>query len=594
MFQTFEATTSPHTGAKRLAALREAIAGAGFTGFLIPRADAHQGEYVAPCDERLSWLTGFTGSAGFCAVLPEIAGVFIDGRYRVQVKAQVDTDQFTPVPWPETKLERWLREQLRQGKIGFDPWLHTKDQIDTLTKELTGSGINLVSCENLVDRIWHDRPAAPAGKVENYPVELSGKTSVAKRAEISAKLAKDKQRAAVLTLPDSIAWLLNIRGSDIPRIPIVQSFAILHASGKVDLFADPGKFEELPADPDISVLPPEKFEAALVRLQGPVRVDKRTAPLRIWQILDAAGLEINDGADPCILPKARKNPTEIECTKTAHLRDAHAMVEFLAWLDRQPPGSLREIDVVTALEGFRAQTNALRDISFETIAGAGPNGAIVHYRVTEETNRSLEDGDLLLVDSGGQYVDGTTDITRTIPIGTPSEAQKRCFSLVLKGMIAISRTCFPKGLAGRDLDALARAPLWRAGLDYDHGTGHGVGAYLSVHEGPQRISRIGEVPLDPGMILSNEPGYYRESAFGIRIENLIVVQPAPTIEGADDRDMLAFETLTWVPIDRRLILPDMLSNGERDWLNAYHETIRARLDVTGETAKWLAEATAPL
>ncbi|MFY0690877.1 MAG: aminopeptidase P family protein [Paracoccaceae bacterium] len=594
MFQTFEATTSPETGAGRLAKLREAIAAEGLTGFLIPRADAHQGEYVAPCDERLSWLTGFTGSAGFCAVLPGIAGVFIDGRYRVQVKAQVDTAHFTPVPWPETRLDRWLREQLRQGKIGFDPWLHTKDQIDTLTKELEGSGITLVPCENLVDRIWEDRPAPPMGKVEPYPLELSGKASGEKRAEVAAKLAEHGARAAVLTLPDSIAWLLNIRGNDIPRIPIVQSFAILHADGKVALFTDPAKFGDMPADPDISVAPPAEFEAALARLEGPVRVDKRSAPLKIWQILGAAGIAPVDGPDPCVLPKARKNPTEIAGTRAAHLRDAHAMVEFLAWLDRQPPGSLREIEVVTELEGFRAKTNALRDISFETIAGAGPNGAIVHYRVTQETNRSLDEGDLLLVDSGGQYVDGTTDITRTVPIGTPSEEQKRCFTLVLKGMIAISRARFPKGLAGRDLDALARAPLWRAGLDYDHGTGHGVGAYLSVHEGPQRLSRIGEVVLDPGMILSNEPGYYREGAFGIRIENLIVVEPATALDGADDRDMLAFETLTWVPIHRRLIRPDMLTTGERDWLNTYHATIRARLDVRGETARWLDEMTAPL
>ena len=588
MFQNFEASTSPEDGPPRLKALRAELTREGLDGVLVSRADQYQGEYVAPCDERLAWLTGFTGSAGFCIVLPEIAGVFIDGRYRVQVKEQVALGAFTPVHFPEVKPGTWISEHLPKGKIGYDPWLHTLFQVDAVAKR-AGDGVELVPCPDLIARIWQDRPAPPAGKVEAYPIELAGQKSGAKREDIAKRLRAAGETSAVLTLPDSICWLLNIRGTDIVRNPIVQCFAVIHDDAKVDLFIDEARVAHLGPDPAITIHAPDDFTSFIKALKGKIRVDRDTAPAALSTLIEA---EISYGDDPCILPKACKNETEIAGTRAAHIRDAHAMVAFLAWLETQEAGSFTEIDVVTALEGFRRKTNALRDISFETISGAGPNGAIVHYRVSQDSNRTVEGGDLLLVDSGGQYLDGTTDITRTIAIGTPSPEQKRCFTLVLQGMIAIHRARFPRGLAGRDLDALARAPLWREGMDYDHGTGHGVGVYLAVHEGPQRLSRISEVPLKPGMILSNEPGYYREGAFGIRIENLIVVREAPAL--GDKRDHLEFENLTWVPIDRRLVDLDLLSPGERDWINAYHAEIADKLDVSGEAADWLARATAPL
>lgn len=601
MFQTFDTTASPAAGPARLAALRDRLAAEGLAGFLIPRADAHQGEYVAPRDERLQWLTGFTGSAGFCIVLPATAGVFIDGRYRTQVKGQVDLTHFTPVPWPETKPGPWIRDHLAAGVVGFDPWLHSEDEIARLTEALEGSGITLrpVGC-NPVDAIWTDQPGPPQGKAFAYPDDLAGESSASKRARLAQALAAEGQRSAVLTLPDSLCWLLNIRGADVPRNPVLHGFAILHDSGRVDLFADPAKLDSATLahlGPEVTLAPPGAFLPALDRLTGPVRLDRASAPIALRQRLEAAGVAIAWGDDPCRLPKARKTAAEIAATREAHLRDGAAMVEFLCWLDATAPkGTLTEIDVVRALEGFRRATNALHDISFDTICGAGPHGAIIHYRVTEETNRALGTDTLLLVDSGGQYLDGTTDITRTVALGDPGEEARAAFTRVLQGMVAISRVRFPKGLSGRDLDPLARAPLWMAGQDYDHGTGHGVGVFLSVHEGPQRISRISEVPLEPGMILSNEPGYYREGAFGIRIENLIVVEEAPALPGGDDRAQYRFETLTFVPIDRRLILADRLSPGEREWLDSYHRTVFSQLEsrLSPAARNWLVLATAPL
>lgn len=597
MFQTFNAPTFPEQGPPRLAALREKIANEGLAGFLVPRADAHQGEYVSDRDARLQWLTGFTGSAGFCAVLADRAGVFIDGRYRVQVRAEV-ADVFTPVHWPEVQLGDWLIKALpKGGRIGFDPWLHTADDIAKLEKQLAGTAIDLVETDNLVDRIWTDQPARPSQPVLKYPKELAGKGDETKRADIAAVLRAADQKAVVLTLPDSICWLLNIRGTDIPHNPVVQAFAILLDDGKLHLFSDPAKFADLGPDPDISLAEWDAFEPALAALNGPVRVDKGTAPLAVSRILQGADVEISFDADPCLLPKACKTETEIAASRKAHLRDGAAMVEFLCWLNREgPTGTLTEIDVVTALEGYRRATNLLRDISFDTISGSGPNGAIVHYRVTEGTNRAITPGELLLIDSGAQYLDGTTDITRTVAIGSATDEQRACFTLVLKGMIGISRARWPVGLTGRDLDPLARIALWRAGLDYDHGTGHGVGAFLSVHEGPARISRNTDVALQPGMILSNEPGYYREGAFGIRIENLCVVQRAPDLEGADPRHMLSFETLTFAPIDTALIKAEMLDPDERAWLNDYHQTVLDRIGplVSAEARAWLEKACARL
>jgi Xaa-Pro aminopeptidase len=602
MFQTFEVATRPENGPPRLAALRRIMAEDGLDAYLVPRADAHQGEYVTPHDEVLAWLTGFTGSAGFCAVTAGRAGVFIDGRYRVQVRAQIDTDQFTPVHWPETKLSDWLREALPAGgKVGFNPWLHTRAEIEKLEKDLTGSGIEMTRHEDpFIDRIWPDRPALADEPITAYPDEMAGESSAEKRARIGQMLAETAEDHAILTLPDSICWLLNLRGTDIPRNPVFQAFAILSADGSVRLYRRDGRahrdIEPMIGD-GVTVLPENMFDDDVRALTGKVRCDPKSAPHEIALALEASAADPVWADDPCILPKACKTEAELSGTREAHLRDGAAMVNFLAWLDAEAPkGGVTEIGAVTALEGFRRATNALLDISFETIAGAGPNGAIVHYRVNEDSDRPVREGELLLVDSGGQYLDGTTDITRTIAIGEPPADAVASYTAVLQGMIAISRARFPKGVAGSHLDALARFPLWTMGRDYDHGTGHGVGAYLSVHEGPQRISRLSDVALKEGMILSNEPGYYREGAFGIRIENLLAVIPAPALDGADDRDMLAFETLTWVPLDRRLIDPARLSPAERDWINEYHaatlHAIGPRVD--GPAKDWLVIACAPL
>ena len=597
-FQSFTATTSPDQGPPRLSALRARLASAGLSGFLVPRADAHQGEYVAARDERLAWLTGFTGSAGFCAVLSDRAGIFIDGRYRVQVKQQVALADFTPVNWPETALEDWLKTHLPEGgTIGFDPWLHSSQEVDRPEAALIPAQITLRPTENQIDAIWPDQPARPDAPATGFPVEIAGKTSGEKRAEIAGVLARAGQAAAVLTLPDSICWLLNIRGGDLPHLPVVQAFAILDSRGHVTLFSDPEKFGSLGLDPDITIRPWDAFAGALAALPGPVRVDPATAPHRVRMVLDAAGVDIAAGQDPCILPKACKTPAEIRATTAAHIRDGAAFARFLHWVDTEAPkGGLTEIDCVRRLEAFRAETGVLKDISFDTISAAGPHAALPHYRVSDASNATLTPGQVYLVDSGAQYQDGTTDITRTLAVGTPGAEERTAFTQVLRGMIAVSRARFPKGIAGRDLDSLARMPLWQAGRDFDHGTGHGVGVYLSVHEGPQRISRVSTLPLHPGMILSNEPGYYREGAFGIRIENLIVVTEAAAPPGADDRQMLTFQTLTWAPIDRRLIDAEALNSDEIAWIDAYHAQTAEKLrpHLPSDTAKWLDRATASL
>ena len=598
MFQTFDSVASPAQGPARLAALRAVLASEGLAGFIVPRADAHQGEYVAERDERLQWLTGFTGSAGFCVVLPGVAGVFIDGRYRTQVKGQVDLAHFTPVPWPDVPPGLWICEHLAGGVIGYDPWLHTAEEIEKLEKAVEGRGIMLRPSRNFVDAVWEGQPGPALGRAFVHPDAVAGESAADKRARLAAVLGEAGQAAAVITLPDSICWLLNIRGADVPRNPVLQGFALLHRDGRVDLFAEAAKFgAEVLAHmgSEVSLHPVEGFVPALRAVRGKVRIDRGSAPILLAQEL--AGGEVVWGDDLCRLPKALKNAAETQGMRVAHLRDGAAMVEFLAWLDGAlPGGDLSEIDVVRALEGFRRATNALHDISFDTISGAGPNGAIMHYRVTEESNRSIGQDTLLLVDSGAQYLDGTTDITRTVAVGDPGQVARECFTRVLQGMIAISRARWPRGLAGRDLDGLARYPLWLAGMDFNHGTGHGVGAFLSVHEGPQRLSRLSEVPLQPGMILSNEPGYYREGEWGIRIENLIVVEVAPRLAGGDDRDQLGFETLTWVPLDRRLIVVGMLSPGERAWIDAYHARVLAVMGprVSEGARAWLEGACKPL
>ncbi|ETX16155.1 X-Pro aminopeptidase [Roseivivax halodurans JCM 10272] len=594
MFQSFAETARPEQGPPRLEALRAEMARDRLDAFLVPRADMYQGEYVASREERLAWLTGFTGSAGYCVVLRDRAALFVDGRYRVQARAQV-ADVFERVDWPETQVWDWIAGALPEGgRVGVDPWLTS---VEGLRKLEAGIGTaEVVRCENLVDRVWDDQPAAPVGPVSAQPLELAGWAHGDKIAGLAAEMGE--AQTTVITLPDSIAWLLNIRGTDIPRNPVPHATALLHASGSVTLFIAKEKLADLGdhLGDAVTLAAPGDFTGALSDLPGPVRIDPASCPVAVADILAEAGIAIDEAKDPCLLPKARKSEAEIAGARAAHARDAAAMVRFLAWLDAQAPGSLTEIDVVTRLEAERRATEALLDISFETISGAGPHGAIVHYRVTESTNARVEEGQLLLVDSGGQYRDGTTDITRTVPVGEVGPEERADFTRVLRGMIAISRLRWPKGLAGRDIEAIARAPLWQAGRDYAHGTGHGVGSYLSVHEGPQGLSRRSSVPLEPGMILSNEPGFYREGAYGIRIENLIVVQEAAPLPGGTMDAMLTFETLTYVPIDRRLIVPEMLTAEERDWLNAYHATCHARLEtlVEGEVRDWLDAATAPI
>lgn len=593
MYQNFATPSSPETGAPRLAALRAALKSAGLDGFLVPRADAHRGENVAPCDERLAWLTGFTGSDGHCAVLPDCAAVFADGRYSLQLPKQIDTAVFTPQSIPDDKLADWLVAHLASGVVGYDPMLHSFDDIQNLETALAPHGITLRQTANMIDEIWQDRPAVPQGKVVSHPLEFAGVPSKSKREAIAAAVSKAGLDAAVLTLPDSICWLLNIRGSDIANTPVALAFAIIHADARVDLVIEPAKLDEAikaHLGPDVAIIPPAHFAATLKALLGKVGVDRASAP--IWvsdQLLNPQWF-----ADPCILPKALKNNAELAGSRQAHLRDAAAMCEFLAWVDAGIHG-LSEIDVVQKLESFRRNSNALTDISFDTICGTGPNGAIVHYRVDEASNRAIETNTLLLVDSGGQYLDGTTDITRTVIIGAADAEMKRCFTLVLKGMIGLTIQRFPEGIAGAYLDTIARAPLWAEGLDYKHGTGHGVGAYLGVHEGPARISRAGTVPLQTGMILSNEPGYYREGAWGIRIENLVAVA-APCLPEGGDIPMHSFETLTWVPIDTRLIDTTLLSNPERQWLNGYHQQVYEKVSpqVSDNTKKWLKAVCAPI
>jgi Xaa-Pro aminopeptidase len=600
MFQDFRRRTVPETGPARLARLRAAMAEARVDAFLVPRADAHQGETVPARDERLAWLTSFTGSAGIAAVTAARAILFVDGRYRLQVAVETDPAAFERGRIPEETLADWLADALpSEAVVGFDPWLHTMAEIDGLEAALGPKAIRLARTANLVDAVWDDQPPPPAGPIRPHPEALAGRASADKRAEIARTLAERGAGATVLTLPDSIAWLLNVRGADIARNPVPLGFAIVRADATVTLFTDPAKVGSDTAahlGPEVTVAPPDALGPALDALGGKVALDRASAPVWIADRLAAAGAEIVWGRDPCVLPKARKTEAELAGSREAHRRDGAAMVEFLAWLDRAgPAGGLTEIAVVERLEGFRRATNALRDIAFDTIMGAGANGAIVHYRVTEATDRPVRPGELLLIDSGGQYEDGTTDITRTVAIGPLDPAAIRPFTLVLKGMIAISRLRWPEGLAGRDLDAVARQALWAAGFDYDHGTGHGVGSYLSVHEGPAGLSRRSTEPFQPGMILSNEPGYYREGAFGIRIENLIAVTP-PEIPDGGDRPMLGFETLTLAPIDRRLIDPALLTPEETAWLDAYHARVRDTLAprVSPETAAWLASACAPL
>jgi Xaa-Pro aminopeptidase len=587
--------------ASRLAALRAELERRGLSGFVVPRADEHQGEYVPRRSQRLAWLTGFSGSAGLAIVLADRAAIFVDGRYTLAVRSQVDIDAFVPHQIPEQSPEAWIAENLTKGgKLGFDPWLQTVDGHERFARACQRAGGEFVPVDsNPVDAVWPDRPPAPLAPVLPHPEEFAGESSEAKRARIAGVVKAKGADVALITAPDSIAWLLNVRGGDVPRTPFALGFALLHSDGHVDLFMDRRKVPDRTLawlGNAVTLAPPDELAAALDMLG---KVDKRvliesaTAPVWAATRLQAAGVALVRDADPVALPKACKNAVELEGIRRAHRRDGAAVSGFLGWLNRESRNrKLREIEASDRLQALRQQTGKLRDLSFDTISGAGPNGAIVHYRASEASERALEPGSLYLVDSGGQYRDGTTDVTRTVAIGTPSAEMRDRFTRVLKGHIALAMARFPAGTTGSQLDALARYALWQAGLDYDHGTGHGVGAYLSVHEGPQRISKMANnVALQPGMIVSNEPGYYKTDAYGIRIENLVAVREAK-IDGADRR-YLEFETLTLAPIDLACIEPGLLTDAERQWLNDYHRRVRETVgpDVDEATRAWLAEAT---
>jgi Xaa-Pro aminopeptidase len=603
-FQTFDDAVTPGASAPRVAALRTELARRGLTGFVVPHADRHQSEYLPPSEERLAWLTGFTGSAGAAVVLKDRAALFVDGRYTLQAGEQADTSLFDIVHLVETPPDQWIERMLTSADtLGFDPWLHTVRGAEKLARACANAGAKLVPVvSNPIDTIWSDRPTPPRGEVTLHDIRFAGEAAETKLSTLRPEIAKLKADALVISDPHVVAWTFNIRGADISHTPLPLSFAIIPRDGRPSLFIEGGKLSNDVRHrlEDIAdVRTPDDFGVALSALgaaRKTIRLDQATASDALARIVRTAGGKVVKGPDPIALLKAVKNPVEIDGARAAHQRDGAAVVRFLAWFDREAPsGTLTEIGAVEALESFRRETNLLKDVSFPTIAGAGPDGAIVHYRVTRKTNRTIAPGDLFLIDSGGQYQDGTTDITRTVTVGTPTAEMRDRFTRVLKGHIAIATAVFPDGTSGAQLDSFARQSLWQAGLDFDHGTGHGVGSYLSVHEGPARISKLGSAPLKRGMILSNEPGYYKAGAYGIRIENLVLVTGGPAVMGAE-KPLNVFETLTLAPIDRRLIQRDLLSDAEIAWLDGYHTRVRGVLAplLDAETNAWLDSATRPL
>ncbi len=597
----------------RLDAFRGELGRLGLAGFIVPRGDEHQGEYVAKGSERLAWLTGFGGSAGSAVVLGNRAALFIDGRYTLQARSEVDADLFNFRPYPKETPAGWIEENLNPHeetgiKFGYDPWLHTPNQAARLRSACEKCGAVLSAVDaNPIDTLWRDRPAPPLSPARPLGVEFSGEASTGKRLRIAKIVAAKKAGAMVLSAPDSIAWLLNLRGGDVPYTPLMLAFAVLHKDGALDLFTDPRKLT-LEArghlGGDVRPAPSADFGPALDALgrrKSAVLIDPAGVPDWVASRLKAAGARPVHGTDPCAMAKAVKNETELNGTAQAHRRDGAALTRFLAWLSRAATGGgLGEIAAAQKLDALRADGDRFRGPSFPTISAAGPNAAVVHYRAKPGTEGTLEDGGLYLVDSGGQYLDGTTDVTRTVAIGRPSAEMRDRFTRVLKGHIALAGARFPKGTTGSQLDALARRALWEAGLDYDHGTGHGVGCYLGVHEGPQRISKRPEATaLEPGMVLSIEPGYYKSGSYGIRIENLVAVVSRPAPKGAE-HDLYGFEALTLAPIDRSLIATEMLTKGEIDWIDAYHARVREALapllcgDEDGDASAWLEKATLPL
>jgi Xaa-Pro aminopeptidase len=602
-FQTFDEPESGVALTARLSAFREELARRKLTGFVIPRADQQQNEYVAPSEERLAWLTGFTGSAGLAIVLTHEAAVFVDGRYTLQATKQVDAKAWRVEPLIDPSPESWLTAHLVAGdRLGFDPWLHTSVAAERLAAACAKARAELVAVDtNPVDSVWAERPRPPLGPVAIHGTQFSGEGEREKLERIRGEIERLGVDALVLSDSHAVAWTFNIRGADVSHTPLPLSYALLPKDGRPTVFIDHRKLSNSARDHlerSADVAEPDALRGELTALAqrgAQVALDSATAADALSRLIESAGGKAVRGSDPVAVLKACKNPVEIEGTRRAHCRDGVALARFLAWIDREAPaGHLAEIDTVEALETFRRDTGALKDVSFPTIAGTGPNGAIVHYRVTRKTNRRIAPGDLLLIDSGAQYQDGTTDVTRTIAIGEPSAEMRDRFTRVLRGHIAIARAVFPDGTTGAQLDSLARQFLWQAGIDFEHGTGHGVGSYLSVHEGPARISKLGITPLRRGMILSNEPGYYKTDAYGIRIENLELVVETE-IAGAE-KPMNAFETLTLAPIDRRLIDVNMLNRDELAWLNDYHARVRheIRPQLDEPTREWLDQATAAL
>jgi Xaa-Pro aminopeptidase len=603
-FQSFDDRAGRGDSAPRVAALRAELRQRGLDGFIVPRADRYKNEYVPPCAERLAWLTGFTGSAGLAIVLADRAVLFVDGRYQVQVREEVDSAIFSIAHLVDEPPPAWIAANVPAGaQLGYSPWLHTVDGAERLGKACAAARASLVAVDdNPIDLIWTERPPPPLGAVVAHALRYAGEDTASKLARVRTDMQKAAADTLLVSDPQAVSWLFNIRSSDVPHTPVVLAYAIVPKDGRPTLFVDLRKLgNEIRSDLEevAEVRPDAAFErdlAALGEAHRAVRLDPASCPEAIARLISSNGGEVVRGTDPIAPLKAVKNATEIAGARAAQLRDGAAVTRFLAWFDLQAPrGELTEIDTVEAIESFRRETGLLKDVSFPTIAGAGPDGAIVHYRVSRRSNRRIGPGELFLLDSGGQYEDGTTDITRTIAVGSPTLDMRRNFTLVLKGHIAVVRAVFPDGTSGAQLDTLARQFLWQAGLDFDHGTGHGVGSYLSVHEGPARISKLGSVALKRGMILSNEPGYYRTGAYGIRIENLILVTEGPAPADAE-KTLNAFETLTLVPIDTRLVEPALLIEEEIAWLDAYHARVRNVLSalVDAPTRAWLIAATAPL
>ncbi len=588
----------------RIASLRAELARRRLDALVVPLADEHYTEFVPLRAHRLQWLTGFTGSAGWAIVTADRAAIFVDGRYTLQVRDQIPAAAMSYHHLIEDPPYRWLTANVaKDARVGYDPWIHTETEVEKLGDACRHAGAALVAvADNPIDVVWRDQPPPPLMPALPHEAAYTGEDSVLKRRQVAATFAKDAIDAVVLTTPESTAWLANMRGNDVACTPLALAFSILYRDATLDLFIDRRKVSAkllTHLGPEIRQRERSDLGPTLDRLgrdRRRVAIDPASTAAWIVDRLKQAGAEIHRGPDPSALPRARKNATELAGTRAAHRRDGAALTRFLAWLGKTAPdGALDELAASAKLAAFRAETERIQNLSFNTIAGAGPNGAIVHYRSTPATNRRLQVGEFFLLDSGAQYLDGTTDVTRTIAIGQVSPEMRDRFTRVLKGHITLARARFPKGTTGSQLDALARNALWQAGLDYDHGTGHGVGSYLGVHEGPHRISKAANaIALEPGMIVSNEPGYYKTGAYGIRIENLVAVVPCP-LAGAE-KETFAFETLTRAPIDRTAIDSALLTPEEIAWLDDFHAMVRNDLTplVDAETAAWLARATAPL